>query len=69
MMYLDAARYLQPENPALYLYMGMALEELGRPADAAEAYQFAAKNGSNSDLVSLAEALLEVVLEEVEGES
>ena len=67
MMYLDAARYLQPENPALYLYIGMALEELEKPALAAEAYQFAAQNGSNSDLVSLAEALLEVVLEEVEG--
>ena len=69
MMYLDAARYLQPENPALYLYIGMALEELGRPAEAAEAYQFAAQNGSNTDLVSLAEALLKVVLEEAEGES
>lgn len=69
MMYLDAARYLQPENPALYLYIGMALEELERPAEAAEAYQFAIQNGSNSELISLAEALLEVVLEEVEGES
>lgn len=69
MMYLDAARYLQPENPALYLYIGMALEKLERPAEAAEAYQFAAQNGSNPDLVSLAEALLEVILEEGEGES
>ena len=63
MMYLDAARYLQPENPALYLYAGMALEALEKPAEAAEAYQFAAENGTNSDLVSLAEALLEVVLD------
>ena len=69
MMYLDAARYLQPDNPALYLYIGMALETLENPADAAEAYQFAAENGSNSDLISLAEALLEVVLEQVEGEN
>jgi tetratricopeptide (TPR) repeat protein len=69
MMYLDAARYVQPENPALYLYIGMALDELNQPAQAAEAYQFAAKNGTNPDLVSLAEALLEVVLEEVEGEN
>jgi tetratricopeptide (TPR) repeat protein len=69
MMYLDAARYVQPDNPALYLYIGMALEELGNFAEAAEAYQFAAQNGSNSDLVSLAGALLEVVLEEVEGEN
>ncbi|HDD56189.1 MAG TPA: tetratricopeptide repeat protein [Chloroflexi bacterium] len=63
MMYLDAARYLQPENPALYLYAGMALEELEKTAEAAEAYQYAAENGTNSDLVSLAEALLEVVLD------
>lgn len=69
MMYLDAARYLQPENPALYLYIGMALEELEKPVDAAEAYQFAVQNGSNTELVSLASALLEVVLEEVEGEN
>ena len=69
MMYLDAARYLQPDNPALYLYIGMALEELEKPAEAAVAYQFAAKNGSNSELVTLAEALLEVVSEEVEGEN
>lgn len=67
MMYLDAARYLQPDNPALYLYSGMALEELNKPSDAAEAYQFAAENGSNPEMISLAEALLEVVLEEVEG--
>ena len=63
MMYLDAALYLQPENPALYLYAGMALEALDKPAEAAEAYLFAAENGSNSDLVNLAEALLEVVLD------
>jgi tetratricopeptide (TPR) repeat protein len=69
MMYLDAARYVQPENPALYLYMGMALDELNQPAEAAEAYQFAAQNGTNTDLINLAEALLEVVLEEVEGEN
>ena len=69
MMYLDAARYVHPENPALYLYMGMALEELEQPAQAAEAYQYAANNGTNPDLVSLSEALLEVVLEEIEGEN
>jgi hypothetical protein len=68
-MYLDAARYLQPENPALYLYMGMALEELEQYTQAAEAYQFAAKNGSNSDLVDLSQALMELVLEEIEGEN
>ena len=69
MMYLDAARYVQPENPALYLYIGMALEELGNYPEAAEAYQFAAQNGSNADLVSLSGALLEVVLEEIEEEN
>lgn len=69
MMYLDAARYLEPENPALYLYIGMALEELDKPAEAAEAYRFANLNGSNPDLVDLAGALLEVVLEDVVGEN
>lgn len=69
MMYLDAARYLEPENPALYLYIGMALEELEKPAEAAEAYRFAAREGSNIDLVELAEALLEVVLEDAGEEN
>ncbi len=47
----------------------MALEELEKPVEAAEAYQFAVKNGSNPELVSLAGALLEVVLEDVGGEN
>jgi len=61
MMYFDAASYLNPEDPALHLYMGMALEELERPAEATEAYRFAAENGSNPQLISLARALLEDV--------
>jgi len=69
MMYLDAARYLDPGDPALHLYIGMALEGLEQPEKAAEAYEFAVQNASNPELVSLAKSLLEVVLEEVEGEN
>lgn len=61
MMYFDATRYFTPDDPALHLYMGMALEELDKPAEAARAYQFAADNGTNPELISLARALLEVV--------
>lgn len=63
MMYFDAASYLKPQDPALHLYEGMALEELKRTAEAAEAYRFAAENGSNPQLISLARALLEDVFE------
>jgi tetratricopeptide (TPR) repeat protein len=62
MMYFDAASYLTPDDPALHLYMGMALEELGKTSEAADAYRFAAENGSDPQLISLSRALLEVVL-------
>ena len=58
MMYFDAASYLTPEDPALHLYMGMALDALDRPSEAADAYRFAAEHGSNPELISLARALL-----------
>ncbi len=69
MMYFDAARYLNPEDPALHLYMGMALEELKNPTEAAQAYRFAAENGSDPELISLARALLEAVQGGVSGEN
>ncbi len=58
MMYFDAASYLTPDDPALHLYIGMALEELERPGEAAQAYRFAAENGTNPELISLSRALL-----------
>ncbi|RLD75014.1 MAG: hypothetical protein DRJ15_17605 [Bacteroidetes bacterium] len=63
MMYLDAARYLNPGDPTMHLYIGMALEALEKPAEAAQEYQFVAETGSDPELVSLADALLEIVLD------
>jgi hypothetical protein len=69
MMYFDAAGYFTPADPALHLYMGMALQALEKPADAAQAYRFAANNGTNPQLISLARALLEVVSGADSGEN
>jgi tetratricopeptide (TPR) repeat protein len=63
MMYFDAARYFYPEDPTLRFYIGMAMEELKRPDEAAAAYQYVIDKGADPDLVHLADSLLEVVLE------
>jgi len=63
MLYFDAAQYLDPGNINMHLYIGMALEALDRPSEAAEEYQYILETGSDPDLISLADTLLEVVLE------
>ncbi|RLD97606.1 MAG: hypothetical protein DRJ13_12045, partial [Bacteroidetes bacterium] len=63
MLYFDAAQYLDPGNINMHLYIGMALEALDRSSEAAEEYQYILETGSDPDLISLADTLLEVVLE------
>jgi cytochrome c-type biogenesis protein CcmH/NrfG len=61
LMYLDAARYLNPGDPITYLYIGMAWEVLDKPEEAAEEYQYVLESGTDPELLGLATALLEVV--------
>lgn len=63
MLYFDAAQYLDPEDISLHLYIGMALEAMDKPSEAAAQYQYVIARGSDPDLISLADTLLEVVLE------
>jgi len=63
MLYFDAAQYLDPGNINMHLYVGMALEALDRSSEAAEEYQYILETGSDPDLISLADTLLEVVLD------
>ncbi|MCJ7718102.1 MAG: tetratricopeptide repeat protein [Anaerolineales bacterium] len=63
MMYLDAARYLNPDDPTMHLYIGMAMEALDRPVEAATEYQYVAENVSDPELITLADTLLQVIME------
>ena len=63
MLYFDAARYLNPDDIAMHLYIGLALEALDRPADAVSEYRYVIEKGSDPALISLADTLLEVVLD------
>jgi len=63
MLYFDAAQYLDPENINMHLYIGMALEAMDKQSEAAAQYQYVIARGSDPDLVSLADSLLEIVLE------
>lgn len=63
LLYLDAARYIDPENPTTRLYIGLALEALDRPAEATAEYKYVVDMGSDPELYSLADTLLQVVQE------
>lgn len=63
MLYFDAAQYLDPENINMHLYIGMALEAMDKPSEAAAQYQYVLARGSDPDLINLADSLLEIVLE------
>jgi len=63
MMYLDAAQYIDPEDLTTRLYMGMALEALNKPAEAAAAYKYIVDMGADPELFSLADTLLEILQE------
>ena len=63
MMYFDAANYLDPDDPTLHLYTGMALKELDRPQEAAKEFQLILTLDAEPELEELAAVLLEVVLE------
>jgi hypothetical protein len=64
MMYFDAARYFLPDDPTLRLYIGLALEELNQPEEAAAEYQYVKDSDADRQLVSLAERLLVIIQEE-----
>jgi tetratricopeptide (TPR) repeat protein len=64
MMYFDAARYMDPDNPTLRLYIGMALEELRMFDEAAIEYRYVTEMGDDPELVNLAETLLEIAIQE-----
>jgi len=63
MLYFDAAEYLDPNDINLHLYIGMALEAMEKPSEAADQYQFVIARGSDPDLINLADTLLEIVQE------
>ena len=62
-LYLDAARFIDSENLNTRLYLGMVLEELDMPAEAAAEYKFVLDSGSDPELSRLADTFLEVVEE------
>jgi tetratricopeptide (TPR) repeat protein len=64
MIYFDAASYFNPEDPTLHLYRGMALEEMDRFEEAAAEYQYVTKSEADARLISLANELLQIVLEQ-----
>jgi len=61
LLYLDAARYLAPEDTLTSIYTGLALEALDMPEEAGAEYQNVLKVESDPDLRGLAYTLLEVV--------
>jgi tetratricopeptide (TPR) repeat protein len=60
-LYLDAARFIDPDDLHTRLYLGMVLEALDMPAEAAAEYEFVVDSGSNPELSRLADTFLEVV--------
>jgi tetratricopeptide (TPR) repeat protein len=65
-IYLDAARFIDPKNLSTRLYLGMVLETLDMPAEAAAEYKFVLDSGSDPELSRLADTFLEVVAEQSE---
>jgi len=63
MIYFDAASYITPNDPTLHFYIGMALEDLDKPDEAASEYQYVTKSGADPRLVILANTLLQIVRE------
>jgi tetratricopeptide (TPR) repeat protein len=63
LLYLDAASFIDPEDPNTHLYLGLALEAVGKPAKAAAEYKYIVDMGSDPELYDLADTLLEVVLD------
>jgi tetratricopeptide (TPR) repeat protein len=61
LMYLDAANYLNPDDPVTHLYIGMAWEALEKPLEASSEFRTVLEQSQDPELVDLARALLEVV--------
>jgi tetratricopeptide (TPR) repeat protein len=62
-LYLDAASYIDQDDPNTHLYLGLALEAVGKPEEAAAEYKYIVDMGSDPELFSLADTLLKVVLD------
>ena len=62
-LYLEAARHIDPEDPNTRLYLGLVLEALDRSAEAAAEYKFVVEMESDPELYNLADTLLQVVQE------
>jgi tetratricopeptide (TPR) repeat protein len=62
-LYLDAARFVNPDSLNTRLYLGMVLEALDMPAEAAAEYKFVLDSGTDPQLARLADTFLEVVEE------
>ena len=61
--YLQAALFLDEDNPGTHLYLGLSLEELERSGEAEDAYQYVIDNSQDPEIIRLAESLLEVLQE------
>ncbi len=62
-LYLDAARYVSPDDPIIRLFTGLALEELEKPEEAAGEYQHILETAKDPGLIDLAENLLDSLLD------
>ncbi len=61
--YLQAALFLDEDNPGTHLYLGLSLEEMERSGEAEDAYQYVIDNSQDPEIIRLAESLLEVLQE------
>lgn len=63
LLYLEAVRNADSEDPITHLYIGLALEALDRPAEAAAEFKVAMEMGSDPELHKLAETYLQMIQE------
>lgn len=61
--YLQAALFLDQNNPGTHLYLGLTLEEMNRNQEAENAYQYVIDNSQDPEITRLAESLLDVLWE------
>ncbi len=61
--YLQAALFLDEDDPGTHLYLGLTLEEMERSGEAEDAYQYVINNSQDPEMIRLAESLLEVLQE------
>ena len=61
--YLEAVRTADPDDVTTRLYIGLALEALDRPAEAAGELKYAVEKGTDPELLKLAETHLQMIQE------